>query len=328
MTEELPDDILTSIFLFIEPQDLFNILLVCKQWKNVLFSSKPNQDKIWGQMVDLRFNLPVWKLLKLEALNGVDSFQELYKKLQTYNKDPFVQVLRFLVPEPSKTQSIEFVDHVAHAHSWYKHLSLVFGSEFVFFLAPNANMYFENGKFVKLVEKDIFHYSSMPTDNYRKKFGHWSYREGQSASIELSKEQIEILLKKGIPLSSFQSDSVHSLNVPSFWWRIGSVPLNACVHLNHNYFIWKRSPTRFGFLQEGDHVSIPSDLKKNTGCPLPLLNKILEIWNPEKSDIFEDRDNKAHFESLVEEERHRQLDSMIRSMENIIQLIYGHSWTS
>ncbi len=71
------------------------------------------------------------------------------------------------LPRPSDAQWRAFKDHLYGGHSWYKHLPLFDGGEFVVFLAPDAG------------EKYPLLHPRLPTENtldgYRRAFGHLDY---------------------------------------------------------------------------------------------------------------------------------------------------------
>src|SRR5262249_50986179 len=93
------------------------------------------------------------------------------------------------LPRPSHEQYREFAEHIGHAHSWYKHLPLLTGGQFVIFLSPDAGIgrlvaRIEGGG-VQLVtppEGPVFtddnprlHYSWTTSEEYRRRFGHLDY---------------------------------------------------------------------------------------------------------------------------------------------------------
>ena len=79
------------------------------------------------------------------------------------------------LPRPTDEQRDNFVNFVAGAHSWYKHLSILPpGTDFCFFLNPNSGrtrIHTPSGEtgFVDRTEDDEikFHYTWMTTANYR-----------------------------------------------------------------------------------------------------------------------------------------------------------------
>ena len=84
------------------------------------------------------------------------------------------------IPLPTQQQKENFVEYVSHAHSWYKHLPM---------FQPGAPFYFFIDKYSgydRLVQKDGtavlaerviqgFHYSALPTAEYRAYFGYLAF---------------------------------------------------------------------------------------------------------------------------------------------------------
>jgi hypothetical protein len=68
---------------------------------------------------------------------------------------------------PTEAQTLEFIEHLCWAHSWYKHLPPTGEAEFVVFLAPDAGAGYEN--------HERLHYTWKTTAEYRKRFGHLDY---------------------------------------------------------------------------------------------------------------------------------------------------------
>ena len=71
------------------------------------------------------------------------------------------------LPRPTDAQWLAFERHLVGVHSWYKHLPLFQGGEFVVFLAPDAG------------ENYPIEHPTLPTENtlegYRRAFGHLDY---------------------------------------------------------------------------------------------------------------------------------------------------------
>lgn len=71
------------------------------------------------------------------------------------------------LPPPTESQWRAFADHLVTVHSWYKHLPLFNGGEFVVFLAPDAGRRYP------------LEHPKLPTENtcegYRRAFGHLDY---------------------------------------------------------------------------------------------------------------------------------------------------------
>lgn len=71
------------------------------------------------------------------------------------------------LPSPSATQLDDFTNHLCNAHSWYKHIPLITGTEFVVFLAADAGAGFE--------DRERLHYGWKRSAEYRARFGHLDY---------------------------------------------------------------------------------------------------------------------------------------------------------
>jgi hypothetical protein len=93
------------------------------------------------------------------------------------------------LPRPTDEQYRQFAEHIANAHSWYKHLPLLTGGQFVVFLSPDAGIgrlvaRIEGGSYrlVTPAEGPVFtednprlHYSWKTSEEYRRRFGHLDY---------------------------------------------------------------------------------------------------------------------------------------------------------
>lgn len=83
---------------------------------------------------------------------------------------------------PTNAQLNVFADFVSTAHSWYKHLPLLPpGQLFNYFLDPAAGMdlvHMPDGALeVKIRAEQGFHYSSLPTADYRRRFACMSFTQ-------------------------------------------------------------------------------------------------------------------------------------------------------
>jgi hypothetical protein len=93
------------------------------------------------------------------------------------------------LPLPTDEQYRAFAKHVGGAHSWYKHLPLLTGGQFVVFLAPDAGV----GRLVARYDGTVYHLETPPagpeftemhprlhyswetTAEYRRRFGYLDY---------------------------------------------------------------------------------------------------------------------------------------------------------
>jgi hypothetical protein len=93
------------------------------------------------------------------------------------------------LPRPTDEQYRAFAKHIGEAHSWYKHLPLLTGGQFVVFVAPDsgigrlvARLEGTGYRLVTPPEGPVFteanprlHYSWKTTDEYRRRFGYLDY---------------------------------------------------------------------------------------------------------------------------------------------------------
>lgn len=93
------------------------------------------------------------------------------------------------LPRPTDEQFAAFAKHIGEAHSWYKHLPLLVGRQFVVFLAPDsgigrlvARLTDSRCELVTPAEGPVFteehprlHYSWKTSDEYRRRFGYLDY---------------------------------------------------------------------------------------------------------------------------------------------------------
>jgi len=98
------------------------------------------------------------------------------------------------LPRPTVQQIAEFVEYVATAHSWYKHLPLLPpGLPFAFYLDPNAGReWIENGSRSRFRERianaparERFHYTWQPTSDYVARFGYLTYFANAGTSFRV-----------------------------------------------------------------------------------------------------------------------------------------------
>jgi len=205
------------------------------------------------------------------------------------NED-YVNVVRQL-PRPSTDQIAEFANYVANAHSWYKHLPIYPKVPFCFFLDPNAGkkmIYDQAGKvrFEDETSEDGFHYTHQTTNEYRKRFGHWNYYQGNyGTSFRLPLENGELASTEssiGLKILGLQSET---LEISSRLIEIGTAYLSAFVHRNINISIMMDC-NRQKLSLESDFLATleqaPSVLSKKLGFLWAVLNS--KGWYPLNND--------------------------------------------
>ncbi|HVE77500.1 MAG TPA: hypothetical protein VNA89_01495 [Gemmatimonadaceae bacterium] len=149
------------------------------------------------------------------------------------------------LPRPSAAQIDAFVEYVASAHSWYKHLPLLpLGEPFVFYLDPNAGREWvdtEAGggyrdRTSDTPERERFHYTWQPTAEYVERFGHLDYFEaaGTSFLVPLSHGVLDTSTAARIRASDGEW-----VDLPDAIRTAGAVRLTAVIHpLGQEPDIW------------------------------------------------------------------------------------------
>jgi hypothetical protein len=91
------------------------------------------------------------------------------------------------LPTPTRAQMDAFAKFVCGAHSWYKHLPYYPpGKPLQFFLDPAAGMdlNFHSDRVEATTRLECgFHYSSIPTGEYREKFGHLAFGRTSGTTV-------------------------------------------------------------------------------------------------------------------------------------------------
>ena len=93
-------------------------------------------------------------------------------------------------PVPTPLQLRHFAEFVAGAHSWYKHLPLLPArAPLQFFLDPAAGMQLtqaaDGSVTAALRDRQGFHYSWLPTAEYRERFGYLAFSKSSGTSVSL-----------------------------------------------------------------------------------------------------------------------------------------------
>ena len=103
------------------------------------------------------------------------------------------------VPRPSQKQFEQFAFHVAHAHSWYKHLDLYAGADCIVFLDPLAGGGFDEGH-------PRLHHTWETRFDYLEKFGHLAYmwRHHENNSREEFSTDYQLFARAKIEGNTFE----------------------------------------------------------------------------------------------------------------------------
>lgn len=147
------------------------------------------------------------------------------------------------LPRPTAPQIAEFVEYVATAHSWYKHLPLLPpGLPFAFYLDPNAGReWIENGSRRRFRDRvpnapagERFHYTWQPTSDYIARFGYLTYfaNAGTSFRVPMKEGVLDTASAPRIQVENRRWMVVNRswITVPEDVRRQGTVYLTAVIH--------------------------------------------------------------------------------------------------
>jgi len=130
------------------------------------------------------------------------------------------------VPVPTQEEKESFAEYVAHAHSWYKHLSLYPpGTSFHFFLNRHAGCERKHGTpFVTDRTQPGLHPSQIRTAEYREAFGYLQYSVGSSNAFPLV-----VPVARDRPLGS-HSNEILMYGLPLEIFDAGEARLTGAIH--------------------------------------------------------------------------------------------------
>lgn len=141
------------------------------------------------------------------------------------------------LPIPTAEQTENFVEYMVGARSWYKHLPRdPPGAPFVVFLDPNAGravIHTADGRPEyrdRVDERERFHYTWMPTDEYLAKFGHWHYATEQGTQFVVGLPGIDQAQAHGRCLAQVTTEDGASIDVSPKVLAAGTVHLTAYLH--------------------------------------------------------------------------------------------------
>ncbi len=146
------------------------------------------------------------------------------------------------VPLPTQQQKENFVEYVSHAHSWYKHLPLYPpGEPFYLFMDKYAGcdrVLLSDGK-AALVGRSQqgFHYSDIPTEQYRNQFGHLGFSCGAGTTVALLGRGPLVEPRDKVP--AVPGNDALMYHLPAEILEAGAVELTAVIHTGsaaHNYW--------------------------------------------------------------------------------------------
>lgn len=242
------------------------------------------------------------------------------------------------LPPPTDQQKNNFSKFVSQSHSWYKHLPLCLpGVKFHFFIDPYAGCERAvtfTGK-IKLTPRarQGFHYSWIPTNEYRRNFGYLAYscRAGtKSSEVKWNK-----VIGSSDDVATISTSEGQLYALPPEVSRAGSVRLTAVIHN------WSAACEHWGFLAaDAEELTWPEEsggrdvLQKIIARASRISQDSLSFEERERINrmrvdealILEDPEllhvDPELYELLAPEQR-RQRSEMIQAMQCVCDLIYN-----
>ncbi len=145
--------------------------------------------------------------------------------------DRYLALLRGL-PLPTPEQRQNFVAYVTCAHSWYKHLpAFLPGAPFYFYLDRSAGCNWvplPDGSYVITErKKQGFHYSDIPTAEYRTRFGYLDYSCAEGTAVFAVGGPLALPRDKAVALPG---EDARPCYLPEPILEAGRVELTAVIH--------------------------------------------------------------------------------------------------
>jgi hypothetical protein len=234
----------------------------------------------------------------------------------------YMEVVREL-PRPSEQQIDNFIDYVAAAHSWYKHLPLLPpGSDFYFFFDLNSgcDLVIESGNaHYRERKKHGFHYSAegVVATTPSKAQVRWP----QGGDVDELLDTIEQAEAAG---PRILTQDQHWVALPQEILVAGQVQLTAVIHpVFSGVWVWKWASTRL-IGKDKSALRWPEE----TGGPDALL-KILDIVKSNPQGVFKEISGSPILEfhpeihSLVDAERRRQKKLVREAIQRVIHLLHS-----
>jgi len=272
--------------------------------------------------------MPIWnsikRLLRIENLRDSDEQARITRIQRTYDEDhqqtpatlTLPEYLNLLsgVPLPSTQQKTEFAEFVSAAHSWYKHLPANSpGRPFYFFLDKYAGcdrVLQSNGTAVFADRREKgFHYSDIPTAEYRSRFGYLAYNCSAGTSVFVAEWPL-VYSRDKVPVPAVPGDDGKMYGLPRDILEVGETQLTAIIHPGSSARLVCRRLTEW-----------PEELGGRTTLE-KIAARCREMDDPAQRSTgvgvyIEDQ----LLENLVAPERQRQKREIIRSIDRVCELI-------
>ncbi len=266
----------------------------------------------------------------------------LAKPSKVLSMDEYLALVRGL-PLPTAEQRREFVEYVTSAHSWYKHLpTFLPGAPFNFFIDGAAGcdwVALRDGSYaIAEREEPGFHYSDIPTAEYRTRFGSLSYScEEGTAVFALGRGPMAMPRDKVVAIPG---EDAQPCCLPQPILDAGRVELTNVIHpTSTSYPFWTRPEpqaerTIYWPAESGGQTTLEKIFERCAEMDKPEYNqerqKRAENFtgrlraartSKERMDVIHEADRDPVLSELIEPERRRQKTEMLKAIDRVCMLV-------
>lgn len=237
------------------------------------------------------------------------------------------------LPVPTASQVHQFAEYVAGAHSWYKHLRLLPAkAPLQIYIDPSAGMQRTQSADGRATfsrrDRQGFHYSWLPTDVYRERFGYLAFSKSSGSSVSLTTAGGERQVANDDVPRVYDPLAGASFLLPKEALTAGRAFISAIVHESAS---WK------GLWQDAIDTTESFDTILDPIDGLEIGKRILDRCRELKEDpsraepasIRESETVRASalaaydlpLHRLVAAERKRQIEGMVAAATRLIKLV-------
>jgi hypothetical protein len=271
--------------------------------------------------------MPIWKsikgLLSTKSLLERDEQAWMTRIQRTYAKDQqlvatltLAEYLNLLsdVSLPTTQQKSAFAEFVSTAHSWYKHLPPNFpGEPFYFFIDKYAacdRLLQEDGTAVVVERrKRGFHYSDLPTKEYRTRFGYLAFSCSSGTSAFVMNWPLIYSRDK---IAAVPGDDGRMHGIPEEILEAGETHLTANIHPRGSCYPVCNLLTDWPE-ESGGRIT----LEKITARCREIEDPTNPNWELNTISFGTD----PFLENLVAPERRRQKNAIVRAADRVCEVI-------
>ena len=248
------------------------------------------------------------------------------------------------LPLPTAEQRRNFVDYVATAHSWYKHLPTFFpGAPFYFFVDRAAGcdwLALRDGSRAMAERKaQGFHYSDIPTRKYRTRFGFLSYSCAAGTAVFCPGQGAVAIPRDKVV--AIPDEDGRPCCLPQPILDASRAELTAVIHPYFAAFSWFSKPiwsaqrTIYWPTESGGQTTLKRILERVAERRTPesmkeederLANyrrrREARLLSKETIDKYDDPYMDPVLRELLEPERLRQRTEMLKAIDRVCMLIH------